>query len=107
MLRKLGLIAVVIGVMLVFIALTLITLTTVFEVKEREKSGTQPEAGVAGCILLFFIPVCFATGSPNMVQVLLVIALISVLVILLITLSVFFLLPLFHWIKLKNLSKAS
>jgi len=107
MLRKLGLAAIAIGFMLVFIALILVTLAAVFETGEREKNSTRPEAGIAGCIILFFIPVCFATGSPNVVQVLLVIAMISVLVILLITLSIFFLLPLIRWIKLKNLGKAS
>jgi len=105
MLRKLGLIAIAFGFALVLMAVVLAALSVLLEAGEREKS-IQPETGVAGCIILFFIPVCFTTGSPNTVQALLVIAMISMLVILLITLLLFFL-PLIRWIKLKNLGKAS
>jgi len=106
MLGKLGLIVIWIGFALVLIAVMLATLAVVLETEKREK-GIQSETGFAGCILLFFIPVCFAAGSLNAVQVILLIAIISVLVILLITLSLFFLLPLIRWIKLKNFGKAS
>lgn len=74
---KLSILLLLAGFVLVFLAALLPVLT----------SGSQAttSSGVAGCVILFFIPICFGLGESGVVPVMIVLSLALTLVLLVAT----------------------
>lgn len=74
---KLSILFLLAGFVLVFLAVLLPVLT----------SGSQAttSSGVAGCVILFFIPICFGLGESGVVPVIILLSLVLTLVLLVVT----------------------
>uniref|UniRef100_A0A7C2BLS8 DUF131 domain-containing protein n=1 Tax=Thermosphaera aggregans TaxID=54254 RepID=A0A7C2BLS8_9CREN len=68
-----------IGLILIALGLAAVLVATALSI-----GSGDGEAGFAGCVIIFFIPVCWGVGSPGVVEVLLlvIIALLAVVVLL-------------------------
>lgn len=97
-LYKLGASLIVIGIIIVLVSIALFALTLT---KTEETPNTnRTRGGFAGCIIIFFIPICFSMGSPDIVNTLLVI----ILILSLILFTIFFILPWSYVRKFKKFS---
>jgi len=76
-LLKTGILLLIAGFVLVFLAVLLPILTSVSQV--------TTSSGVAGCVILFFIPVCFGLGESGVVPLMIVLSLVLTLILVVFT----------------------
>ncbi|MEM0380607.1 MAG: hypothetical protein QXX35_01780 [Desulfurococcaceae archaeon] len=69
--RNIGLTLLFTGILIIIVTTLLFTLLTSFKT-------ISVETGVSGCIIIFFIPICFAQGTPGILIYLLVLTIILV-----------------------------
>ncbi|OYT40705.1 MAG: hypothetical protein B6U89_01315 [Desulfurococcales archaeon ex4484_58] len=71
-----------IGILLFFIGVIIIIVASLlfFFIAPSSPSDKRVEGGVAGCIVIFFIPICFGAGSPSIIPLLIILALIMVVI---------------------------
>jgi uncharacterized membrane protein len=77
---RIGLLLIIIGFLIVFVAAILL----VFE----SFSASSSSGDVSGCIILFFIPICFGAGSKGFIVPLMITALVITIIILFIILFI-------------------
>ncbi len=72
---------VILGFIIVFIGFMLIMLSTVFTVFSELKSApSNTSVGVGGCILVFFVPICFGAGTHGLGLITLLLAVVLTIV---------------------------
>ncbi len=67
---------IMIGFLLVFLSTILSIPSTVPSAPSGNKTSSNVSGGVAGCIVIFFIPICFGAGSPGIIQWLIIVTLV-------------------------------
>lgn len=79
-----GLVLVILGVIVVFIATSLYMLSMVM------KHGGEVGGGAAGCIVIFFIPICFGVGTkPQLALVLTIVSVILAVIVIVLSVLMF------------------
>ncbi len=96
-LYRIGLILVLLGITIVFVSSILFILSLAMG-SEESTGGNKSSTAVAGCIVIFFIPICFGTGSPNILHVVLILTLLLTVIVFVL----FFLLPWLYVTKFKK-----
>lgn len=64
-----------IGFILVFLGIIIVVLVPIIMVLTTTSGSSETHTGFGGCIVIFFIPICFGAGSPELVPLLIIIAL--------------------------------
>lgn len=67
-----------IGFTLLFIGFLLIIIASLLLVIYFSTGGTKVETGVSGCIIIFFIPICFVQGTPGVLPYILLLTILIV-----------------------------
>ncbi len=98
-LYRIGIILVLLGITIVFISSILFTLSLAVSPKEST-GGNKSNAAVAGCIIIFFIPICFGVGSPDILHTVMIMTLLLIII-------VFVLLFLLPWLYVTKFKKPS
>ena len=52
-----------IGFLIIIIGFILVFAGTLLSIQESQPTNTSTSVGVGGCVIIFFIPICFGTGG--------------------------------------------
>ncbi len=70
---KLGFIIAFIGIMVIFIASILLIIPA-------QQGGGEANVSVGGCVIIFFIPICFGYGEPRIMILAMILSIVLVII---------------------------
>ncbi|MEM2020891.1 MAG: hypothetical protein QXP80_01525 [Zestosphaera sp.] len=82
-LLKTGIALILLGFTLVFIA------AVIYILIQHQTLSSEPQGGFAGCVVIFFIPVCFGVGTSEILMPLLLASILTVLLLIIAGLTFF------------------